>query len=187
MHQYIKENAPADSCSGAASSLEKSNMNINGCSDVEACIMPSSLSQVDTSVLQQLPEELKVDILQNLPAHRTCESPSHASLKYDNIENNQLWARDQPKWIDKFKASNCKTLNVLAHIFCESRANNMLSLVLQKIMSEICVIEDVDDTWCNAVSSMCELVKQYVELKVETDIEEVYVCACLLRRYTLVF
>ncbi|KAM1457583.1 hypothetical protein ACFX13_035601 [Malus domestica] len=43
-------------------------------------IMPSSLSQVDTSVLQQLPQELRIDILGQLPAHRTNDISSSASL-----------------------------------------------------------------------------------------------------------
>ncbi|CAN6685601.1 unnamed protein product [Malus baccata var. baccata] len=43
-------------------------------------IMPYSLSQVDTSVLQQLPQELRIDMLGQLPAHRTNDISSSASL-----------------------------------------------------------------------------------------------------------
>lgn len=42
--------------------------------------MMLSLSQVDTSMLQQLPQELRIDILGQLPAHRTNDTSSSASL-----------------------------------------------------------------------------------------------------------
>ncbi|CAH9091138.1 unnamed protein product [Cuscuta epithymum] len=147
-----------------------------------SCVMPSSLSQVDTSVLQQLPEELKVDILENLPAHRTFEPPSDTSFKCVDNQDNEFWVGDQPKWVDKFKVSDCEILNVLAEVYCNASPKNMLSSVLQKFLSVIYIHEEMDDRWSDSVYCINELVKQYIVLKIETDIEEVYVCSCLLRR-----
>ncbi|XP_031129338.1 DNA repair protein REV1 isoform X1 [Ipomoea triloba] len=204
VHPYNKEEVQSVSFSNkltvdektgpvSVSGVEKSNMIINASAAADTCIMPSSLSQVDTSVLQQLPEELKTDILELLPPHRTGVPLSDASLKYvdnpdssrDSILSNELWVGHPPKWVDKFIVSNCWILKIFAEAYCKAGPKNLLSSILQKFISGICVPEEVGtDGWCDAVSCMCELVKQYVELKIETDIEEVYVCSCLLRRLT---
>ncbi|KAK4476999.1 hypothetical protein RD792_016201 [Penstemon davidsonii] len=98
-------------------------------------LMPTSLSQVDCSVLQQLPEELRKDIIELLPPHRTPE------------------------------------------IVKGSSSNRMISEIHLPLGMGI---EGLD----NAVNCLSELFKQYVELKVATDIEEIYLCICLLRRLT---
>ncbi|XP_033514637.1 DNA repair protein REV1 isoform X2 [Nicotiana tomentosiformis] len=156
-------------------------------------LMPSSLSQVDTSVFQELPEDLKTDILELLPAHRNTESSLDASLVCANnqsstgpsISSIDLWVGDPPEWIDIFKASNCQILWILAEMYQRAGAKKQLSSVLQRTMSQIYILPDVGtDGWAEAVSCLCELIKQYLKLKISTDIEEVYICSCLLRRLT---
>lgn len=155
-------------------------------------LMPSSLSQVDTSVFQELPEELRTDILELLPAHRNTEASLDASLVCANNQNCSpsissidLWVGNPPEWIDIFKASNCQILCVLAEMYQRAGAKKQLSSVLQRTMSQIYILPDVGtDGWDEAVSCLCELIKQYLKLKISTDIEEVYICSCLLRRLT---
>jgi DNA repair protein REV1 len=156
------------------------------------CLMPLSLSQVDRSVLQQLPEELKVDILESLPAHRRSElasndvSPEFTMQQTGSVESvlsNGLWVGNPPRWVENFRLSSCWLLNAFAALFQGSGARSQLSSILQRIISEIYLpldmgMNEMDDS----VNCLCELIKQYVKCKVETDIEEIYVCARLLRR-----
>lgn len=169
-------------------------------------LIPSSLSQVDTAVLQQLPEELKVDILEHLPAHRMqvfspnvllypTEIPLEA-LGTNSVENNSgskdfvldnnLWVGIPPQWVDKFKVSNCLILNILAEMYYKSGSTGNLSPILQCISSvSIHQLDAFQDGWDEAMYILCELLKQYIKLKIELDIEEIYVCFCLLRRFAL--
>ncbi|KAF3624885.1 DNA repair protein REV1 [Capsicum annuum] len=155
-------------------------------------LMPSSLSQVDTSVFQELPEELRTDILELIPAHRNDESSLNASLVGANNQNSSpsissfnLWVGNPPEWIDIFKASKCQILCILAEMYQRTGTKKQLSSVLQRTMSQIYILPDVGiDGWAEAVSFLCELIKQYLKLKVSSDIEEVYICSCLLRRLT---
>ncbi|XP_048231552.1 DNA repair protein REV1 isoform X2 [Ricinus communis] len=167
-------------------------------------LMPSSLSQVDTSVLQQLPDELKADILGLLPAHRRLELTSNSSMvpltknpqellgitenqtmPVASVLNNDLWIGNPPRWVDKFKVSNCLILNSLAEMYDKLGSADNLSSVLQSTISESInhPIEN-DDSWDDeAAYCFCELLKQYINLKIEFDIEEIYVCFRLLRRF----
>ncbi|GFQ07259.1 DNA repair protein rev1 [Phtheirospermum japonicum] len=147
-------------------------------------LLPSSLSQVDFSVLQQLPDELRKDIIELLPQHR---EPGFAKGSSSNVieeqtELSDLWSGSPPKWVEKFQKSNCSTLNNLAMIH-QFGSGGCLSSLLQRMMSRIFLpIEVATDVSDDAVSWLCELFKQYVDLKIATDIEEIYFCMCLLKR-----
>lgn len=155
-------------------------------------LMPLSLSQVDRSVLQQLPDELKADILESLPAHRklnlvskedSSELTMHETGSVVSELSNELWAGNPPRWVGNFSLSSCPLLNAFAVLFQRCGARIQLSSILQRIISEICLplvikLDGMDDS----INSLCELIKQYVRFKVGTDIEEIYVCARLLRR-----
>ncbi|XP_038706963.1 DNA repair protein REV1 isoform X2 [Tripterygium wilfordii] len=169
-------------------------------------LLPSSLSQVDATVLQELPEEFKVDLLRMLPAHRrqeqisdaalcpltgNCEEPLSIGLTespsepIDFILTNDLWIGHPPLWVDKFKFSNCSVLNTLAEVYYKSGSNGTLSLVLQRTISESFHLPDASsEGWHDAIYSLCELMKQYIKLKTESDIEEIYICFRLLKRLT---
>ncbi|ESR36146.1 hypothetical protein CICLE_v10027730mg [Citrus x clementina] len=181
------------SCSGASTTL--------GLNKID--LMPSSLSQVDISVLQQLPEEVRVDILEQLPAHReqdfTCSAalvlPENAqellgfkttenlSGLNESVVNNNLWAGNPPLWVDKFKASNFLMLNILADMYYKSGSTENLSPTLQHTVSiPLHPLDASSDGWDEAIHYMCELLRQYIELRLEVDIEEIYICFRLLKR-----
>ncbi|XP_031272688.1 DNA repair protein REV1 isoform X2 [Pistacia vera] len=166
-------------------------------------LMPSSLSQVDTSVLQQLPEPLRADILELLPAHRRQAFSSNATLgpsenlqesmgtkipenpagSIDAVGNNNLWVGNPPLWVDKFKASNFLILNMLADIYHKYGSTGNLSQILQHTVSVTVHPPDASsDGWDEAIDNLCELLRQYIKLNIEVDIEEIYVCFRLLRR-----
>ncbi|XP_027106030.1 DNA repair protein REV1 isoform X2 [Coffea arabica] len=152
-------------------------------------LMPSSLSQVDSSVLQQLPEELLADVLVSLPAHRRPDFMSNdvyldhirdQTGAIDFLPSNNLWVGNPPRWVDNFRLSSCQLLNRIAVLYNKSSPRGQFSSVLQLIMSEY----PLDDGGDDAVNCLCELMKQYIKLKIETDVEEIYTCSCLLRRLT---
>ncbi|KAL3515331.1 hypothetical protein ACH5RR_022233 [Cinchona calisaya] len=152
-------------------------------------LMPSSLCQVDPSVLQQLPEEMRADILESLPAHRRPDPSNDVSLDYigdqtgamEFVPSNDLWVGNPPRWVDSFRFSSCQLLNRIAVLYDRSGTSSQFSSVLQLIMSEYSPPLDGQD---DAVNCLCEIINQYVKLKVGTDIEEIYTCLCLLRRLT---
>ncbi|KAF3435497.1 hypothetical protein FNV43_RR22586 [Rhamnella rubrinervis] len=164
-------------------------------------LMPSSLSQVDTTVLQQLPEELRVDIIEQLPAHRQQEfslnaaSSSFGELPPDMTTGNlwestdsvlkcSLWIGNPPKWVDEFKESKYMILKILANMYYKSGCSGDLSSILRHTILESQHLLDVNfEVWNEALCCFSELLKQYIELKIEFDIEEIYICFRLLRRY----
>ncbi|CAL9022473.1 unnamed protein product [Prunus brigantina] len=169
-------------------------------------IMPSSLSQVDTSVLQQLPEELRVDILEQLPAHRRHDVSSSAALgplvekpiesldvsngdhsgPSDPALNHTLWIGNPPGWVDEFKSSKCMVLNILAEMYYKSGSSGNLSAILRNtILESHYPLDSSSDSWIEAVYSFSELLRQYIKSKIDSDIEEIYVCFRLLRRFTM--
>lgn len=169
-------------------------------------LLPSSLSQVDGSVLQELPEDLKAVIVQQLPAHRKQEicsnvavvppSENHqVSLGIKSSENpgsnhhvlsECLWDGNPPKWVEKFKVSSCSILKILAEMYYKSGLNSTLSSVLHQIISEIHQINQAHQISDGSINIMCELLKQYIKVKIGRDIEEIYICFRLLKRYVCV-
>lgn len=151
-------------------------------------IMPSSLSQVDSTVFQELPEELRKDIIEHLAKHQGPESKgalSNVSDKQIEVEAsdlNDLWVGNPPKWVMKFQISNCSMFNYFVEVY-QSGSGGCLSSILQCMMSRIFVLTDVRTVgFGDAVTWLCELFRQYIDLKITTDVEEIYVCVCLLRR-----
>lgn len=172
--QYGQE-APASLAVPASFSLEN--------------LMPSSLSQVDCSVLQQLPDELRKDIIELLPQHRGPEFGKGDSSNVINKEPENaaselkdLWVGSPPKWVEKFRNSTCNILNTFAKMYLPG-SGCCLSSLLQHMRPRIFLQNEVNaDGFHDAVSWLSELFKQYVDLKIGTDIEEIYLCICLLRR-----
>ncbi|XP_042508382.1 DNA repair protein REV1 isoform X3 [Macadamia integrifolia] len=203
----VRQNTLQEIQSLPVSTPGSSNFNMTTMGADQVDLMPASLSQIDISVLQQLPEELKVDILELLPAHRMPECSSDATLdppreycheKFGkkNIANrlsgsesaseNSIWAGNPPKWVGKFKASRCLILNMFSELYYLSGMTGLLSSILQRAFSMSSFSLDASpDVWDEAICSLFELLKQYIELKVESDIEEIYVCFRFLRRFTM--
>ncbi|KAF9675848.1 hypothetical protein SADUNF_Sadunf09G0075900 [Salix dunnii] len=186
----IEEAQPAPSWAGLQSEA------ICSVSPNNTDLMPSSLSQVDVSVLQQLPEELRGDILGQLPAHRKQELTSNAgshlsenpegalnikitenqSNSTASVLNTNLWIGSPPQWVDKFTISSCLILKTLAELYCTLGSTGRLSPILQRIISECLYPLDENSDACGeeATYDLCELFKQYVKLKMELDLEEIY-------------
>ncbi|KAK1355551.1 hypothetical protein POM88_048807 [Heracleum sosnowskyi] len=118
-------------------------------------VMPYSLSQIDISVLHQLPEEMRADILELLPAHRKQEcnsnlgpaksSPQQSSdTNYtedlsgprESISINDFWLGNPPIWVEDFKKSSCLVLSVFADSYYKSGSTGQLSSILQRAMSD---------------------------------------------------
>ncbi|KAL5707124.1 hypothetical protein ACHQM5_025211 [Ranunculus cassubicifolius] len=179
------------------------NSNMTRVSEDHVDLMPTSLSQVDISVLQELPEELKGDILELLPAHRSSEysdsydvkSP-HDKLQVKNLKDDveieasvstcSLWVGHPPDWVDKFEVSNHLILNLLADSYYKSGSTGLLSSVLQGIISALPLFSDpTNDAEDDEISSLYDLLQQYIDLKIKSDMEEIYICFRLLRRFTM--
>ncbi|XP_076935359.1 DNA repair protein REV1-like [Bidens hawaiensis] len=151
-------------------------------------MMPSSLSQIDPSVLQQLPEEIRNDITGLLPAHRDPQTPSHDHLvdqvkPTDHSSSHQLWMGNPPQWVEKFRSSDSPILRYFSDTYSVFGSTSGLSSVLLKSVAakEVCVGEstvECDDV----ISCLCQLLKEYVDLKLELDLEEIHTCFRLLRR-----
>ncbi|KAI3695596.1 hypothetical protein L1987_78594 [Smallanthus sonchifolius] len=151
-------------------------------------MMPSSLSQIDPSVLQQLPEEIRNDITDILPAHWNPQTPSHDHLEdqvtpTDHRSSHQLWAGNPPQWVEIFKSSDYQILRFFSDTYSGFGSTSGLSSVLLKSVSanEVCVggsTIECDDI----ISCLCQLMKEYVDLKLESDLEEIHTCFRLLRR-----
>ncbi|CAI8587304.1 unnamed protein product [Vicia faba] len=165
-------------------------------------VLPASLSQVDDSVLQELPEDLKAFIVLQLPAHREQEicsnvalvppSENHqVSIGVDDSENlgsnhalNEcLWAGNPPKWVEEFKISSCLVLKKLAEMYYKSGLTSTLSSVLHQLISEFHQLNLVHQISDDSVNITCELLKQYIKVKIGKDIEEIYICFRLLKRF----
>ncbi|KAL0387048.1 UNVERIFIED_CONTAM: DNA repair protein REV1, partial [Sesamum radiatum] len=152
-------------------------------------LMPSSLSQVDCSVLQQLPDELRKDIIELLPPHREPEFVQGASSNVVDEQNefaasdlSDLWIGSPPKWVEKFRISPCSILNNFAEMYRPVCGDGLSSLLQRIISGLILQIEVATHEFDDAVSWISELLKQYLDLNISTDIEEIYFCICLLRR-----
>jgi DNA repair protein REV1 len=165
-------------------------------------LLPSSLSQVDGSVLRELPEDLKAVIVLQLPAHRGQEICSNVAvvlpsenrqvslgvknsenLGSNHVLNECLWAGNPPKWVEEFKISSCLILKKLAERYYRSELTSTLSSVLHQIISEFHQLNEVHQIYDDSVNIMCELLKQYIKVKIGKDIEEIYICFRLLKRY----
>lgn len=164
-------------------------------------LFPSSLSQVDGSVFQQLPEDFKADIVEQLPAHRRPDICSNVVIPplenhslsvgvevSDNspicsYNNDSLWVGNPPNWVEKFKGGSCLILKKLAEMYLRSGLANTLSSVLHQIISEFYELNLAQQFSDETVDIMCELLRQYIKVKIERDIEEIYICFRLLKRY----
>ncbi|KAK1300739.1 DNA repair protein REV1 [Acorus calamus] len=151
------------------------------------------------SPTKQLPDELKVDLLDLLPPHRPKDTAAGSSgISVHNGSENinpetsvdhldalscNLWMGDPPKWVEKFEISNCTVLNSLVKSYYQSERNGPFSTILQFALSSLphfidLKVEGLEED----LSSLCELLKQYVQLKIDSDIEEIYICFRLLKR-----
>lgn len=96
-----------------------------------------------------------------------------------------LWLGQPPKWVEMFTVSSCLLLNAVADVYVKSGRNCSLSSILQSLFSSCPPNFDwICEGWDEALSSLCGLIMQYIDLKIETDIEELYICFRLLKRFS---
>lgn len=147
-------------------------------------VMPSSLSQIDASVLQQLPEEIRDDILELLPAHRNLETVSNNEAEpRDHSSSNRLWVGNPPQWVESFKSSGGQILRFFSETYTGLGSTCNLSSVLLRSVSATEVFIGGSSGECDDdISCLCEVLRQYIDLKVESDLEEIHTCFRLLRR-----
>uniref|UniRef100_A0A0A9EST8 DNA repair protein REV1 n=1 Tax=Arundo donax TaxID=35708 RepID=A0A0A9EST8_ARUDO len=159
-------------------------------------LMPDSLSQADFTVLQELPEDVKADLFNALPLHRsgdpTCSTSNISQTKSPNVGGNDdpkdpritLPSGSYQKWIEQCRVSSCLILNVIAEQHAGSNSSPPLSSLLEPIASflPLCPNSGTEE-WNETLSCLSELLTQYIQLKVDSDIEELYKCFCLLKRF----
>ncbi|KAK9163787.1 hypothetical protein Syun_004689 [Stephania yunnanensis] len=160
--------------------------------------MPSSLSQVDVSVLEQLPDDLKINILEVLPAHRMQDhcsdchagsahecAPGTGKLENCAVSSSILWIGNPPVWVDNFDDCNHLILKLFAKMYYQSGSTGRLSSILQSALAALPHFLDASiDSEGEVISILCELLQQYVDLKIKSDLEELYISFRLLRRFT---
>ncbi|GMP74022.1 hypothetical protein CsSME_00031562 [Camellia sinensis var. sinensis] len=99
----------------------------------------------------------------------------------NSISRNELWVGNPQEWVEKFKDSNCSIFKFLADMYYRSSSRGRLSSTLQCTLFESELYSDAsNDGWDDAIGCLCDLLKQYIKLQIETDIEEIYVCFPLL-------
>ncbi|XP_062234274.1 DNA repair protein REV1 isoform X2 [Phragmites australis] len=180
------------SCSRASELVEKTTKSVP-----QLDLMPDSLSQADLTVLQELPDDVKADLFSTLPLHRsgnpTCSTSNVSGNKSPNVggaENKSPndGGADDPgssqKWIEQFRVSSCLILNVIAEQHTDSSSSQPLSSVLEPVASFLPLCPNSgSEEWNETLSCLSELLTQYIQFKVETDIEELHKCFCLLKRF----
>ncbi|KAJ4798862.1 DNA repair protein REV1 [Rhynchospora pubera] len=132
------------------------------CSKSNYCksdLMPGSLSQVDFSILENLPDEVRTDILKQLPPHRVENQFSESS-------KSNLSLGSHSKGFEMLRVQNC--------LLSEFLLSNATFLTPN--------INPSSEEWDAIVVNSCEFMKEYIRQKIESDIEELYNCFRLLKR-----
>ncbi|XP_070662794.1 DNA repair protein REV1 isoform X2 [Malus domestica] len=161
---------------------------------VERPLLNDVVPKNETSVEIRLPAHRKNDVSSSAslgpPAEKPLEllGPSNKdhSGPSDPALNHKLWIGSPPGWVDEFKYSKCMVLNVFAELYYKSGSSQNLSTILRNTILESQHPPDPSsDSWIEAVYSFSELLREYINLKIDSDIEEIYVCFRLLRRFTM--
>ncbi|EMS65069.1 DNA repair protein REV1 [Triticum urartu] len=159
--------------------------------------MPNSLSQADFTVLQELPEDVKADLFNVLPLHRpmdpTCRTSNiteNKSLKNGGADDPKnpvicVLAGSSQKWAEQFRVSSSLLLNAIAEQHANSISSQPLSSILEHVASllPLCPTSGSEE-WSDTFSRLSVLLTEYIHLKVDSDIEELYKCFLLLKRFS---
>jgi len=68
-------------------------------------------------------------------------------------------------------------------MYFRSGLASTLSSVLHQNISEFCELNLAQQFSDETVNIMCDLLREYIKLRIERDIEESYICFRLLKRY----
>lgn len=182
-----RDKLPAVSCS---------NLNIfqiKSTSFINPMDRASDFSSKAVSVMQTFSEEAHLD--KSAPAqgvlyHSTSVSdtlrnfPNHIESVGSEKYKINLWSGSPPKWVEKFEVSNCFILNLIAQLYAKFGADGFLSSILQSLVSLYPLIwGSSGDELAEPRIDLCELLLQYIDHKIDSDIEELYLCCRLLERF----
>ena len=157
--------------------------------------VPNSLSQADFTILQELPEDVKADLFNVLPLHRSIDPTRHTSNVTEN-KSLKNGGTDDPKnpvicvlpgssekWAEHFSVSSSLLLKAIAEQHANSISSQPLSSILEHAASllPLCPPSGSEE-WNDTLSRLSVLLTEYVHLKVDSDIEELYKCFLLLKR-----
>ena len=157
--------------------------------------MPNSLSQADFAVVQELPEDVKADLFNVLPLHRSIDPTRHTSNVTENKSLKNGGADDpknpvicvlpgsSQKWDKQFIISSSLLLNAIAEQHANSISSQPLSSILEHVASllPLCPTSGSEE-WNDTLSRLSVLLTEYIHLKVDSIIEELYKCFLLLKR-----
>jgi DNA repair protein REV1 len=153
--------------------------------------MPNSLSQADFTVLQELPEDVKVDLFNVLPLPRskdpTCSTSNVTQSKSPNGEGTDDPTCHLPgssiNWVEQLKVSSSVILNAIAEQHTYSISSEPLYSILESIASLLPLCPNSgSEEWNNTLSCLSRLLIEYIHMKVDCDIEELHNCFLLLKR-----
>ncbi|CAM0909582.1 unnamed protein product [Alopecurus aequalis] len=150
--------------------------------------MPNSLSQADFAVLQELPEDVKADLFNALPLHRsrdpTCSTSNVTETKSPNDGGTDDPKHPSIEWAEQFKDSSSLVLNAIAEQHVDS-SSRPLSSILERFASILPLCPNSgSEEWNDTLSCLSELLTEYIHLKVDSDIEELHKCFLLLKRFS---
>ncbi|XP_078181674.1 DNA-directed DNA polymerase [Carex rostrata] len=139
--------------------FEQSKASCSNSNHFKSDLMPSSLSQVDSSILENLPEEVRADVLKSLPLHRV-ENQLPESSK------SSILLGSYHKWFENLRVRDGLLSEYLlsSASFCSPN------------------LDPGSEEWDAVVSCLSEFLKEYINQKIESDIEELYNCFRLLKR-----
>uniref|UniRef100_A0A453SSB8 DNA repair protein REV1 n=1 Tax=Aegilops tauschii subsp. strangulata TaxID=200361 RepID=A0A453SSB8_AEGTS len=157
--------------------------------------MPNSLSQADFTVLQELPEDVRADLFNVIPLHRpidptccTSNVTENKSLKNGGTDDPKnpvicVLPGSSQKWAEQFRVSSSLLLNAIAEQHANSISSQPLSSILEHVASllPLCPTSGSEE-WSDTLSRLSVLLTEYIHLKVDSDIEELYKCFLLLKR-----
>ncbi|KAK8925940.1 DNA repair protein REV1 [Platanthera zijinensis] len=136
---------------------------------------------LDMSVIKDLP----VDIISEM-------NDAYNGKLYDLMRKHDedqkskinLWSGSPPKWVEKFEVSNSLILNLTAQLYAKYGVDKLLSPILQLLISLYpLILRSSSEEPLEVRFDLCELLLQYIELKIDSDVEELYLCYLLLERY----
>lgn len=112
----------------------------------------------------------------------TCINDSENEIGFSS---SSLWFGNPPLWVENFKVSGNCTLEKMSEIYCKLAQSRppLLSTVLQRALSEVGSFPDASaNDLEKTVDDVCEFLEEYIEIEVEGDIEEIYLCFRFLKR-----
>ncbi|KAF7103325.1 LOW QUALITY PROTEIN: hypothetical protein CFC21_104323 [Triticum aestivum] len=180
----------------AHASCSRANELIDTESDTRLDFVPNSLSQADFTILQELPEDVKADLFNVLPLHRSIDPTRHTSNVTEN-KSLKNGGTDDPKnpvicvlpgssekWAEQFRVSSSLLLKAIAEQHANSISSQPLSSILEHAASLLLLCPPSGSEEWNDTLSRSVLLTVYIHLKVDSDIEELYKCFLLLKRFS---